>query len=140
VGVALFDVLQPRLMNFYSGSEPRPLDILCEQALKLDASVRFQDPELDIVMIDLEYRPSDEETENGDVFELEGLHATSILTVAECIADLLYERHLDARLEQAFLNKLRNTKRYAQTSKMIEQANKHKHAHLHEPRKAQSRA
>lgn len=135
----MFDVLRTRLMSFYSGSEPRPLDVLCEQALRLDARVRFKDPAVDGVM-DLEDRPSDEETENGDVFELEGLNGTSTLAVAECIADLLYEQHLDARLEQAFFNKLRNTERYRQRSKMIEQANKRKHDRLDEPCNAQSRA
>lgn len=116
------------------GSEPppqqpqQPLEILCEEALKLDAHVRFRDPEVDGV-INLEDRLSDEEVESGDVFELEGVNATSTLAIAECIADLLYERQLNANLERASFNKIRNTNRYAQTGRMLKQATKRKHAH-----------
>jgi len=120
------------------GSEPPPqqpqlpLEILCEEALKLDAHVRFRDPEVDGV-INLEDRLSDEEVESGEVFELEGVNATSTLAIAECIADLLYERQLNANLERASFNKIRNTNRYAQTGRMLKQATKRKHARRCEP-------
>lgn len=125
-----------------AGSEP--LDILCEEALKLDARVRFREPEVDGV-VNLEERPSDEENEenmesrdNAGVFELEGLSEAGGRAAAECIADLLYERHLDARLEQAFFNKQRNTKRYAYGELSVLD-NKRRNAVRHEPRQAPGR-
>lgn len=123
-----------------SGSEP--LDILCDEALKLHTRVRFRDPEIDGV-VDLEDRSPDEyenEASNGytEMFELEGLSEASSRAAAECIADLLFERRLDARLEQAFFNKQRNTKRYAYGELSVLDFNKRKNAVLREPREAPS--
>jgi hypothetical protein len=123
-----------------TGSEP--LDILCEEALKLDARVRFRDPEVDGV-VNLEDTPLEEDNEeniefrdNVELFELEGLSEDGS-RAAECIADLLYERHLDARLEQALFNKHRNTKRYAYGELSVLD-NKRRNVVPREPRQAPS--
>ena len=119
-----------------SESEPQqpqqpqqPLDILCQQALKLDARVRFRNPEVDRTLSIENDKLDDETTDQEEVFELEGLN-TETTVIVECIADLLYERNLDARLEQAFFNKQRNTKRYAYGEfNVLENKRKHsKHA------------
>lgn len=106
-----------KLCNMQAGSESesvsqQPLDILCEEALKLDTRVRFRNPVVDRTISIENDKLDDETTDQEEVFELEGLD-TETTVIAECIADLLFERHLDARLEQAFFNKQRNTNRYA---------------------------
>jgi hypothetical protein len=92
-------------------------------------------------VVNLEDQPSDEDNDGGSrdsvgLFELEGLSEDGS-RAAECIADLLYERHLDARLEQALFNKHRNTKRYAYGELSVLD-NKRRNVVPREPRQAPS--